>query len=211
MRNAKRPSTLSLQPLYNRIEVQCTDPDMKREALSELFDHCMTPITATFPIAAGSRYASETDGSSPFSRKHLQLRPRPLSAAPLLEVDVYSAFASREAGAGADAGAMSMDIGLLSPLSLSESAVVSSNGSGGNIATTLCSQQYNPFDDAAFESADDGSLSSCCTPGHLGTFAALRRKLYGGDVHVNDNTASSFGHSSDPSRGAVVQKELSSF
>ncbi|KAJ1801204.1 hypothetical protein LPJ59_000478 [Coemansia sp. RSA 2399] len=203
MRNAKRPSTLTLQPLYNRIEVQCTDPDMKREALSELFDHCMTPITATFPIAAGSRYANAVDGSSPFSREHRQLRPRPLSAAPLLEVDVYSAFASREAGA------MSMDIGLLSPLSLSEGAVV--NGSGGNIATTLCSQQHNPFDDAAFESADDGSLSSCCTPGQLGTFAALRRKLYGGDVHVDDNAASSFGDSSDPSRGAAVQRELSSF
>ncbi|KAJ2557723.1 hypothetical protein EV175_001166 [Coemansia sp. RSA 1933] len=192
MENTKRPSMLSLQPLYNRIEVQCTDPDIKREALSELFDHCMTPITTTFPIAPGNW---DGDSNSPFSRSCRNLRPRPLSAAPLLKVDVLSAFVSREAERE---GAMSMNTGLLSPHSPSEAVV-----SGSSIATAFCSHS-NPFDDGAFESAD-ASLSSC-TPGHLGTFADLRRKLYGGDVHAHDESVSSFGGSTDPSRGVAVQQ-----
>ncbi|KAJ2744712.1 hypothetical protein H4S06_005416, partial [Coemansia sp. BCRC 34490] len=194
----KSMSTLSLQPMYNRIEVQCTDPDLKREALSELFDHCMTPITTTFPIIAGGASwctdnSIDEDGAGCDQqrrrRREACQRQRPLSAAPSLSVDMLSVFADRERSAVVDTGLMSPHSPLAQAVGADEC-----NSYSSSIAAALGSHDEYPFDDGAFDNTDDGSsaLSLCTAPGgHLGTFADLRRKLYGGSMHGNDDTVHS--------------------
>ncbi|KAJ1939757.1 hypothetical protein EC988_007227 [Linderina pennispora] len=66
----------SLRPLasppIHKIEVEFADPALKLEAISELFDHCMTPIAATVQ----------------HTQNKWQSRARPLSAAPQLQLDL---------------------------------------------------------------------------------------------------------------------------
>ncbi|KAJ2395394.1 hypothetical protein GGI05_001604, partial [Coemansia sp. RSA 2603] len=101
----KRSSSSPTRPLLlSRIEVQCTDPDLKREALSELFDHCMTPIAATHPISRNQSGAvSPRTGCGSNG-----LRARPLSAAPLLDLDLTNHLLSN--------APVSINSGLMSPV-----------------------------------------------------------------------------------------------
>ncbi|KAJ2308058.1 hypothetical protein IWW54_004188, partial [Coemansia sp. RSA 2705] len=64
--------------------IQCADPDLKREALSELFDHCMTPLASPRPLCS-------SDGLGHRRSRLGQQRARPLSAAPALDLTILTA------------------------------------------------------------------------------------------------------------------------
>ncbi|KAJ2811087.1 hypothetical protein H4S07_002284 [Coemansia furcata] len=140
-------------PNLSRIAVQCLDPELKREALSELFDHCMTPISALPPPVMRSLSSSASLGEG-------VMRTRPLSAAPVLVLDVAKLEMAEP-----------VNTGLLSPSSPPSSEL------------TFYGQYYGDDEDE-----DDGDVHELQTPA-LGTFADLRRKLYGGDVHSTATTA----------------------
>ncbi|KAJ2862181.1 hypothetical protein GGH94_004438 [Coemansia aciculifera] len=142
-------------PNLSRIAVQCLDPELKREALSELFDHCMTPISALPPAAMRCL-------SSPGSLGECVVRTRPLSAAPMLFLDMAKPELAEP-----------VNTGLLSPAS-----------PPSNAELTFYGQYYDDED----EDEDEGGAQELQTPA-LGTFADLRRKLYGGDVHGTATTA----------------------
>ncbi|KAJ2357548.1 hypothetical protein IWW50_006507 [Coemansia erecta] len=124
--------------------VQCADPDLKREALSELFDYCMTPITSPRTLCPSSSFVHERTA-------RLKQRARPLSAAPALELELTRALAPVE-----------MASGMPSPLSPSHVA-------------------YTAYFNGIDGGADDEGGSECDLPA-VGTFADLRRKLYGGEL-----------------------------
>ncbi|KAJ1822363.1 hypothetical protein GGH91_002644 [Coemansia sp. RSA 2671] len=147
---------LQQPPNLGRLAVQCLDPDLKREALSELFDHCMTPISAQPPTPMRCM-------SSPPSSGEGTVRMRPLSAAPLLFLDMAKPEAVEP-----------VNTGLLSPASPPISAEQAFYG------------QY--YGDEEEDEEDEGVQQEMQAPA-LGTFADLRRKLYGGDVHGTATTA----------------------
>ncbi|KAJ2807964.1 hypothetical protein H4R20_001065 [Coemansia guatemalensis] len=150
--------------------VQCADPDLKREALSELFDHCMTPIAS--PRMLCSMVNDSSHSSSPGSRGRLILRARPLSAAPVLNLDI-----SRPALGEQPVKATS---GLLSPVTPSheyDTATFYSPAVEGSCFA--CDDEQE--DQADGGAGDDECGFECGDPPALGTFADLRRKLYGGD------------------------------
>ncbi|KAJ2900536.1 hypothetical protein IWW38_000411 [Coemansia aciculifera] len=153
-RQKRKPANLS------QIDVQCFDPDLKREALSELFDHCMTPISALPPSTLRSM-------SSPFGDDgSVTVRARPLSAAPptMLWLDMAVEKQAVEV----------VNTGLVSPASPpSSSADLTVYGDDG---------YYDDEEDDDYEDETSASISVLSSSA-LGTFADLRRKLYGGDVH----------------------------
>ncbi|KAJ2080621.1 hypothetical protein H4R24_002942 [Coemansia sp. RSA 988] len=152
--------------------VQCADPDLKREALSELFDHCMTPI------ASPRMLCSKMNDSTPGTRGQLLLRARPLSAAPILDLDISRPALSEQS--------QKMTSGLLSPVTPSHD---------DDMATF-----YSPTVDGSYFASDDDDEDQtggagddecgfeCGGSPALGTFADLRRKLYGGE-HLRVVTA----------------------
>ncbi|KAI9503812.1 hypothetical protein GGI25_005788 [Coemansia spiralis] len=206
--NQPRRSPTSLPfPLFDRIQVQCTDPDIKREALSELFDHCMTPITATFPLnsnmwyAGKSNFAATSTRGDPCSQGYRQCRPRPLSAAPTLNLELLSHHTFTDMQS-----AETIETGLLSPVSSSEmSSGNDEDTSSSRIAALLIDDQCL-FEDNAFETANDAVADSAHAP-ELGTFADLRRKLYGGDIH---SSSDSFAYEGGTCGGAEMQVSLQS-
>ncbi|KAJ2742908.1 hypothetical protein GGI20_004149 [Coemansia sp. BCRC 34301] len=141
----RKPANLS------QIAVQCLDPELKREALSELFDHCMTPISTLPPSALRCM-------SSPGSLGKDMVRTRPLSAAPMLWLDM------------AQQPTEPVNTGLLSPASPPSSTELTFYGE-------YYEDEDDEYDDDADQEPHDSSQPA------LGTFADLRRKLYGGDVH----------------------------
>ncbi|KAJ2784547.1 hypothetical protein GGI15_002225 [Coemansia interrupta] len=193
MSKPKRSSSSPTRPLlFSRIEVQCTDPDLKREALSELFDHCMTPIAATHPISrnqSGSVSPRAGSGSN-------GLRARPLSAAPLLDLDLTNHLLSN--------APVSINSGLMSPVTLSnddDEALFDSRLQGNSVGTTAISGGGNSgdddicVDDDEYDDDDDEEeygayecVGSFKQPPTLGTFADLRRKLYGSDLTTSLQT-----------------------
>ncbi|KAI8319149.1 hypothetical protein GQ54DRAFT_299565 [Martensiomyces pterosporus] len=136
------------QPLYSKMEVQCADPDLKREALSELFDHCMAPISTLPPATRCLSF----NGS----------RTRPLSAAPLLDLDLSpSSFLPSSPESGARSVVMS--------------PVMPANEAGPYFNT-----QHASCDFAQDKEEQEQEQEECAA---VGTFASLRRRLYGGDLH----------------------------
>ncbi|KAJ2488184.1 hypothetical protein IWW37_004965 [Coemansia sp. RSA 2050] len=151
---------LQQPPNLSRITVQCLDPELKREALSELFDHCMTPISALPPTPMRCL-------SSPASSGEGAVRTRPLSAAPLLFLDMAKPEIVEP-----------VSTGLLSPASPPMSAEQAFYG-----------QYYGDEDEDDEDDEDEGGAQQDMQTPALGTFADLRRKLYGGDAHSSATTA----------------------
>ncbi|KAJ2458647.1 hypothetical protein GGF42_001946 [Coemansia sp. RSA 2424] len=150
----------------SQISVQCLDPELKREALSELFDHCMSPISGNGGTLPPSALRCM---SSPGLLGKDRARTRPLSAAPMLVLDAVT----RQQPATEP-----VNTGLMSPASpLPGSAELAFYG--------------DYYEDEDYDD-DDGSeqeMHENTLPPALGTFADLRRKLYGGDVHGTATTA----------------------
>ncbi|KAJ2495867.1 hypothetical protein GGH96_006201 [Coemansia sp. RSA 1972] len=130
--------------------VQCADPDLKRAALSELFDHCMTPIVSERTLCPSSSFVHER------TRRHTQ-RARPLSAAPALNIELPQHTL-------ASTPTVEIVSGLVSPLSPTHDF-------------------YSTF--GCDSGADDEGGSEYELPQTGGTFANLRRKLYGGSKQVD--------------------------
>ncbi|KAJ2846201.1 hypothetical protein J3B02_004473 [Coemansia erecta] len=189
MSKPKRSSSSPVQPLlFSRIEVQCTDPDLKREALSELFDHCMTP-----------RPACQSGSASPRASSH-GMRARPLSAAPLFDLDLSTHILTNSP--------MSINSGLMSPITPSnDQDAVFIAQINGMLATrqlpsdpsalqkNLCvDRAYGQAADDEDEDDDDEYGVYECAGSFkqqpaLGTFADLRRKLYGSEDLAGAQTA----------------------
>ncbi|KAJ1731185.1 hypothetical protein LPJ61_002656 [Coemansia biformis] len=148
--------------------VQCAYPELKREALSELFDHCMTPL-------ASPRAQCSEPGTRP-------LRARPLSAAPTLGMDFARGVlgASPAAATGmvsptSPAAGSEPDLG--PPCPLDNGYFVQGCCSAGGI--DCCGA------DGCGDGDGDGDGGSDCGQAPArGTFADLRRRLYGGDLHA---------------------------
>ncbi|KAJ1721146.1 hypothetical protein LPJ53_004306 [Coemansia erecta] len=182
MSKPKRSSSSPTRPLlFSRIEVQCTDPDLKREALSELFDHCMTPIAATHPISRNQSGAVSPRAGCGSNG----LRARPLSAAPLLDLDLTNQLLSN--------APVSINSGLMSPVTLSndDEALFDRRLQGNPVSATTISDNSNIgsddvcVDDDEYDDEEFGAyecVGSFKQPPTLGTFADLRRKLYGNDL-----------------------------
>ncbi|KAJ1811698.1 hypothetical protein LPJ56_000874 [Coemansia sp. RSA 2599] len=196
MSKPKRSSSSPVHPLlFSRIEVQCTDPDLKREALSELFDHCMTP-----------RPGCQSGNVSPRASSH-GVRARPLSAAPLFDLDLSNQILNNTP--------VSISSGLMSPVTPSndEDAVFLAQMQDMHSARQLpldpsalkmdfcVNRAYSQAATAANDDNDDeddeeddeygvyecaGSFRQQPT---LGTFADLRRKLYGSEDLAGAQTA----------------------
>ncbi|PIA15268.1 hypothetical protein COEREDRAFT_82229 [Coemansia reversa NRRL 1564] len=150
--------------------VQCADPDLKREALSELFDHCMTPIGDSQMLSS-----MMNDASNPGSQKRILLRARPLSAAPVLDIDISRSVLNEQPEKATS--------GLLSPMSPSHEYDTAT------FYSPTVEGSYFDFDEenqigGADETEDDECGFECSDLPVLGTFADLRRKLYGGELHV---------------------------
>ncbi|KAJ1880162.1 hypothetical protein LPJ57_002415 [Coemansia sp. RSA 486] len=189
MSKPKRSSSSPAHPmLFSRIEVQCTDPDLKREALSELFDHCMTP-----------RPGCQSGSVSPRASIH-GVRARPLSAAPLFELDLSTHMLTN--------APVSISSGLMSPVtpSTDEDAVFLTQMHDMLAARQLPSNpsalQNDLCVDRAYEHAVDDDdededeeygmyecVGSFRQQPALGTFADLRRKLYGSEDLAGAQTA----------------------
>ncbi|KAJ2007031.1 hypothetical protein GGI04_000982 [Coemansia thaxteri] len=153
----------------SRLAVQCCDPDLKREALSELFDHCMTPITVV--PAASARCMSSL--GSPVSGG---CRARPLSAAPGLLLNLDIVEQKQQQQQQQQRAASAVNTGLLSPASPPSNAELM-------FYDQLYADEDEEVEDDDDENDLDGQLEEQQPLPALGTFADLRRKLYGGDVH----------------------------
>ncbi|KAJ2614371.1 hypothetical protein H4S08_001734 [Coemansia sp. RSA 1365] len=146
--------------------VQCADPDLKREALSELFDHCMTPIGESRMLS------SMMNSSKPGSRKRLL---RPLSAAPVLDLDISRSVLDEQSEKATS--------GLLSPVSPSQEYHKTNFYSPEVEGSYFECDEENQIGGADETEDDENGFEYNDIP-VLGTFADLRRKLYGGDLHV---------------------------
>ncbi|KAJ2781475.1 hypothetical protein H4R18_002849 [Coemansia javaensis] len=124
--------------------VQCAYSELKREALSELFDHCMTPL------------------ASP--------RARPLSAA-FFGLDILGP--APPAAAGVAAG--------LPPSPPADTRPASCSPCTYTTTADPCFAQPRSAVAANDDGGDDDDNQQ---PPARGTFADLRRKLYGGVAHA---------------------------
>ncbi|KAJ2794789.1 hypothetical protein H4R21_005362 [Coemansia helicoidea] len=140
--------------------VQCAYLDLKREALSELFDHCMTPLVS--PRTPGSEQSGWPQ------------RARPLSAAPALDIDIsHDVLAPPPVSAP----------GLLSP------EMPADQGEPAPCTVCTLDSSYFTLVGCDGDTDCDGSgdVSGDADHSHpqaRSTFADLRRKLYGGAMHA---------------------------
>ncbi|KAJ1891848.1 hypothetical protein LPJ66_006690 [Kickxella alabastrina] len=184
---SKRSTSSPTRPLlFSRLEVQYTDPDLKREALSELFDHCMSPICSTTPSLTTSRYTSGTG----LAGSNDGLRARPMSAAPLFDLDLSNRILPN--------APVSINSGLISPVtSYSDEGALFCNRQQHqhqlrqHERTESQVEHFGQYaEDNGEEYDDDGygmyeCVGSFKQSAELGTFADLRRKLYGSDLHAS--------------------------
>ncbi|KAJ2720330.1 hypothetical protein GGI07_004669 [Coemansia sp. Benny D115] len=174
-RPARSPPSPTHPLRLSRIEVQCTDPDLKRAALSELFDHCMSPIAVT---ASALPQALKPRLSAPLDPEARRLRARPLSAAPLIDLGLST---NALPDLSIDLPALGHQLsGLVSP-------VTPSNDHGSAVFYGIDAEIEGLGSDGDDDGDDDEygvyeCVGSFRQPQELGTFADLRRRLYGGEA-----------------------------
>ncbi|KAJ1962549.1 hypothetical protein GGI12_002587 [Dipsacomyces acuminosporus] len=166
------------KPPFSRVEVQFADPELKREALSELFDHCMAPIS-TLPQPTRCT-------SNPGIKGY---RARPQSAAPLFELELSPSFL-------ASASEAEPPSAVISPIAPHDEAGLYFDARYSQYQPQQHYQQEPCAAPSGAEATDYLQDGEEAYEEHaaIGIFANLRKKLYGGNLHSEASSSVSSLH-----------------